>query len=103
VFVNLTAPPLWIESRCHALAAWGAVGDLCRSKTPPHSPHPPGFARVGIRFAPRRSLAPPQKDQQGKEHPNEAADALKTLKKTSVNTGRNHGTFSHFLSHFAIF
>ncbi len=59
----------------------GAVGDLCRSKTPPHSPRPPGFARAGIRFALRRSLAPHKKISGAKEQTDEAENALKNPQK----------------------
>jgi len=46
----------------------GAVGDLCRSKTPPHSPHPPAALAPGIATLPGATL-PPQKNQRSEATP----------------------------------
>ncbi len=42
----------------------GAVGDLCRSKTPPHSPHPPGSLAAGFASLPAAPLPPTKKSAQ---------------------------------------
>jgi len=43
--------------------------------------HPPGFARGGIHFAPRRDLAPPKKNQRSEATP----PAVKSLRQFVTN------------------
>jgi hypothetical protein len=57
------APPLLIESHCHAIAAWGVVGEAWRKKSTT-APPPTRCSALRIAKAPASPLSPPQ-DQQG--------------------------------------